>query len=127
LAGLPRPKSEKSKIESSESELAATSGLTAKQIQALLRDRNAGISPEELKRRQEYLRQQRDKMLNMRQEARQKAFLDAEKRDSSIRPKTSKAARTAMAGKRNNETIGEDVFAARKALAEKLKAEIGGL
>ena len=45
-------------------------------FQAMLNDRD-GISPEELARRQQYLKEQRDRLIQMKKEEREKAFEEA--------------------------------------------------
>lgn len=78
-------------------------------------------------KRQEYLKQQRDKLLAMKREARERAFADAESEGGRTRPKTAKAAKSALRGRGH---IGgeatDDVMAARRALVEKLKQEVVG-
>lgn len=89
-----------------------------------------GAEQDDLQKRQEYLRQQRDKLLNMKREARLKAFAEAENDGKQKRPKTAKAAKVAMRGGRGEQPapkISDDVLAARKALAQKLKQEVMGL
>lgn len=88
------------------------------------------LSPEEIKQRQEFLRQQRDKLLAMKKEAREKQLKDAE-RLQSARPMSARAARSAMSQKPNlaappPSTNPEDdkKLAMRRAIAEKLRQEV---
>ena len=76
------------------------------------------VPPEELKRRQEYLRQQRDKLLLMKRAERER-MLAAESESKEARPKSSRAARSAMAGK-----IDPKTMEMRKALAQALRREV---
>ena len=76
------------------------------------------ISPEELKRRQEYLRQQRDRLLQMKRVERER-MLAAEGEAKEARPKSSRAARSALAGKLDPKTMEM-----RKSLAQALRREV---
>ncbi|KAL7632530.1 UNVERIFIED_CONTAM: hypothetical protein RMT77_017147 [Armadillidium vulgare] len=78
------------------------------------------ISPEEVAKRQEYLRQQRDKLLEMKRQEREKQLSAFEESAPQSRPKSSKAARKAMKGS----SIDPQTLQVRKALAERLKAEV---
>ncbi len=97
----------------------------------MLKAKDETATEKEIKARQEYLRQQRDKLLNMKREARMKAFSDAEGDGKRSRPKTARAAKSAMRGGRGGAEpapkISDDVLAARKALAQKLKQEVMGM
>lgn len=77
------------------------------------------VSAEEIAKRQAYLRQQRDKLLAMKRTERQKLLDSSEKRESSRRPKSSRAARSAFAGKVDAKTLES-----RKHLAEALRREV---
>lgn len=78
-------------------------------------------------KRQEHLKQQRDKLLNMKRDARERAFADAEGEASRTRPKTAKAAKSALRGRgRIGGEATDDVMAARRALVDKLKQEVMG-
>ena len=88
----------------------------------------AGMSADELKKRQEYLRQQRDKLVEMKRKEREKQLLTAEKSNPQ-RPMSARVARQAMKG----ETGGDDKKVSpeeqkkldmRRAIANKLKAEL---
>ena len=113
------------------------------------------IDPDELKRRTEFLKAQRDKLLQLKQAERAKqlteatcklraillfvnaagyirafsiwshsAFVFSASGQSKFRPKSAKAARSALAGSsRNPHAVDPDTLAARRALAEKLKNE----
>ena len=76
------------------------------------------ISPEEMKRRREYLRQQRDKLLLMKRAEREK-MLAAEGKAKETRPKSSRAARSAMAG-----NIDPKTMESWKSMAQELRREV---
>lgn len=84
------------------------------------------IDPDELKRRTEFLKAQRDKLLQLKQAERAKQLTEATSSgQSKFRPKSAKAARSALAGSsRNPHAVDPDTLAARRALAEKLKNEV---
>ncbi|XP_043235434.1 cilia- and flagella-associated protein 36-like [Amphibalanus amphitrite] len=79
----------------------------------------AKISAEEVAKRQAYLRQQRDKLLAMKRTERQKLLDSSEKREATKRPKSSRAARSAFAGKVDAKTLEM-----RKHLADALRREV---
>ena len=81
------------------------------------------ISPEEIAKRQAYLRQQRDKLLAMKRTERQKLLDSSEKREASKRPKSSRAARSAFAGK-TTKTLDAKTLEMRKHLADALRREV---
>ena len=92
-----------------------------------LEDKGASfeINPVELKKRTEFLKAQRDKLLAMKRAEREKQLEDVEKSQSvRSRPKSARAARSAMNGEASK--IDPQTLKARKALAEKLKAEVIG-
>ncbi|CAI4223657.1 unnamed protein product [Auanema sp. JU1783] len=70
--------------------------------------------------RRQYLQQQRDKLLTLKNAERQKQIEVVSAKVQQERPRTAKAARGAMRGNQNN----DEVLAQRRALASKLKAEI---
>ncbi|XP_018008857.1 cilia- and flagella-associated protein 36 [Hyalella azteca] len=80
------------------------------------------ISAEDLERRKEYLKAQRDKLLAMKQEERLKQLKEYEASSSTGRPKSSYAAKTALSGSR----IDAQTLEVRKALAARLKEEVIG-
>ncbi|XP_063883096.1 cilia- and flagella-associated protein 36-like [Scylla paramamosain] len=80
--------------------------------------KGSGIDPEDLRRRQEYLKSQRDKLLQMKQKEREKQLQDFEENDNK-RPQSATAARRALDGGLDAKTL-----AVRRALAERLKAEV---
>ena len=84
------------------------------------------LSPEELKKRQEYLKEQRDKLLSMKKQQREKQLNIAEK--TSKRPSSARAARKAMEMQQPAPPSEEDEkkMAMRKAIADKLKLEVIG-
>lgn len=77
------------------------------------------INPEEIAKRQAYLRQQRDKLLAMKRSERGKLLETSEKREAKMRPKSSRAARSAFAGKIDTKTLEM-----RKHLADALRREV---
>ena len=77
------------------------------------------ISAEEIAKRQAYLRQQRDKLLAMKRTERSKLLESSEKREATKRPKSSRAARSAFAGKVDAKTLEM-----RKHLADALRREV---
>jgi hypothetical protein len=85
------------------------------------------IDPEELKRRTEYLRGQRDKLLAMKKAEREKQLAEVEKSELKSRPKSARAARSAMGSREGAlSKIDPATLKARRALAEKLKQEVVG-
>lgn len=90
----------------------------------------AGMSGEEYKRRVEFLRQQRDKLMEMKRKEREKQLLSAEKSQPQ-RPASARAARVALKqghGNRGPETNPEDEkkLAMRRAIADRIKSELMG-
>ena len=61
------------------------------------------MSPDELKRRQEYLKEQREKLLKMKQQDREKQLTTALK-SNPARPQSARAARAALANEGINGT-----------------------
>jgi len=83
------------------------------------------INPDELKKRTEFLKAQRDKLLAMKRAEREKQLEDVENgQNVRSRPKSAIAARSMMNGE--SLKIDPQTLKARKALAEKLKAEVIG-
>ena len=80
------------------------------------------MDPAELKRRTDFLKSQRDKLLAMKRAERDKQLAEAEKSQSGTRPKSARAARSAFSGSK----IDSETLKARKALAAKLKQEVVG-
>ncbi|XP_042870579.1 cilia- and flagella-associated protein 36-like isoform X2 [Penaeus japonicus] len=80
------------------------------------------IDPESLRRRAEYLKEQRDKLLALKQKEREKQLAAFEESAPQKRPKSSRAARKVLAGS----DIDAHTLQVRKALAERLKAEVIG-
>jgi hypothetical protein len=78
-----------------------------------------------VKKRQEYLKAQRDKLLALKKQEREKQLLAAESSSSSSRqrPRSAKAAKSALAGQPENNA---QTLQVRKALAERLKSEVVG-
>ncbi|XP_037794873.1 cilia- and flagella-associated protein 36-like [Penaeus monodon] len=80
------------------------------------------IDPESIRRRAEYLKEQRDKLLALKQQEREKQLAAFEESAPQKRPKSSRAARKVLAGS----DIDAHTLQVRKALAERLKAEVIG-
>ena len=78
----------------------------------------------ELMRRQEYLKAQRDKLLALKKQEREKQLQAAGKTGSRQRPKSAKAAQLALAGQPE---MNAQTLQVRRALAERLKSEVVGL
>lgn len=78
------------------------------------------IAVDDLEKRREYLKQQRDKLLEMKKMERMKQLKEYETTSSSGRPKSSYAANRAMAGS----SIDPQTLQIRKALAARLKDEV---
>lgn len=90
----------------------------------------SNMNPDELKKRQEYLKQQRDKLLEMKKKEREKQLLAAEKSQPK-RPMSARMAKSAMQEGPSNESDKlspeeEKKMAMRKAIADRLKAEMLG-
>ncbi|XP_071833300.1 uncharacterized protein [Apostichopus japonicus] len=92
----------------------------------------ASSSPAELQKREQYLKQQRDKLLALKKREREKNLSTFTEEEAKSRPKSARAARQAtsgldgssggMAAKSKEEQ--EKTLAMRKALAERLKQEV---
>ncbi|KAE9550046.1 hypothetical protein FO519_006747 [Halicephalobus sp. NKZ332] len=83
---------------------------------SLLKERNQ-VSDEQIKARATYLRQQRDKLLELKRTEQQKHLKEQAEKEAFERPKTAQAARAAL-------SQSESKLQARKAIASKLKAEV---
>lgn len=80
----------------------------------------------EIKKRQEYLRSQRDKLVALKKEARRKQ-LDVTSNTgekTSVRPKSAKAAKAVLTG--TQPTIEPQDLLIRRTLAERLRSEVVG-
>ena len=83
------------------------------------------MSQDELKKRQEYLKEQRDKLLALKKQQREKQLNTAEK--TTKRPSSARAARIAMQATPPAQTQeDEKKMAMRRAIADKLKMEVIG-
>ncbi|CEF62318.1 ADP-ribosylation factor-like 2-binding protein, domain-containing protein [Strongyloides ratti] len=82
-----------------------------------------GIDEEKIKEREEYLKDQRDKLIQKKKKEREEKLNKIDK-EITDRPKTASAAKRAMAGKIKNSSTNIEVLEARKAIFEKLKTEI---
>ncbi|TKR69587.1 hypothetical protein L596_021727 [Steinernema carpocapsae] len=97
---------------------------TAFDYKALLRDSEGGINPDAIKARAMYLQEQRNKLLALKQQEREKQFHEEEAKTALERPKTAKFARGALRGAAKAKAVNDDVMETRKAVASKLKSEV---
>lgn len=83
---------------------------------------------EKLRQRADYLRQQRDKLVEAKQRQREKQLLEAAQRSAVDRPRTSQAARGAMQGApaRAAAAANADLIEARKAIASRIREQVMG-
>ncbi|XP_064623791.1 cilia- and flagella-associated protein 36-like isoform X2 [Lineus longissimus] len=81
------------------------------------------MSQEELKQRQTFLKEQRDKLLKMKQEERESRYLKAEKA-ASCRPMSARAGRSAMKSDSAAPAVDQKTLDMRKAIANRLKEEV---
>jgi len=87
------------------------------------------LSEAEILERQQFLRVQRDKLLAMKKEAREKQLQGELVETSQHRPVSARAARSALHGQRQTHadtTQADKKMAMRKAIAEKLRQEVIG-
>uniref|UniRef100_A0A0N5BC81 Cilia- and flagella-associated protein 36 n=1 Tax=Strongyloides papillosus TaxID=174720 RepID=A0A0N5BC81_STREA len=82
-----------------------------------------GVDEAKIKEREEYLKEQRDKLIQKKKKEREEKLKKIEK-ESPDRPKTASAAKRAMAGNMKNTSTSREVLEARKAIYDKLKTEI---
>ncbi|KAI6213976.1 Cilia- and flagella-associated protein 36 [Aphelenchoides besseyi] len=94
----------------------------------LMKDRTD--MPEELlKQRAQYLKQQRDKIVEAKHKQREQQLIEAAQRNASERPRTSQAARGALRGMkvgRLNPTSETDLLEARRAIADRIRNQVMG-
>lgn len=91
--------------------------------QGLFPERNIEVSEEDMKRRQEYLKMQRDKLVALKKQVRKK-HLEKEINSTEVaknRPKSARTAEKAMSGEID---VQPEVLKIRKALAERLRSEV---
>merc|ERR1712025_164468 len=81
------------------------------------------IDEEALAKRTAYLKQQRDKLLAMKKAEREKQLSEVEASQGTSRPKSARAARSAM-GSSGRKQIDPKTLEIRKSLAEKLRQEV---
>ena len=87
----------------------------------------SNIDPDELKKRTEFLKEQRDKLLAMKKAEREKQLAEVEQQQLRSRPKSARAARSALKHRNiASSNIDADTLKARQALADKLKQEVIG-
>lgn len=88
------------------------------------------ITPEDMKRRAEYLKQQRDKLLALKKQEREKSLTEYTEQQPKARPTTSRAARRVTAGEQVESLASKSSeeeakkLAMRRALADVLKREV---
>lgn len=80
------------------------------------------VDAEELERRQQYLKKQRDKLLALKKNERQKKLKAAEV-ESVARPKSARVAQAALAGQQERPS---QALSGRRVLAERLRSEVVG-
>jgi hypothetical protein len=80
------------------------------------------VDDTEVMKRQEYLKAQRDKLLALKKQEREKQ-LQAVESGNRQRPRSAKAAKSALAGEPENNA---QTLQVRKALAERLRSEVVG-
>ncbi|XP_023718267.1 cilia- and flagella-associated protein 36 [Cryptotermes secundus] len=81
------------------------------------------VDDTEVMKRQKYLKAQRDKLLALKKQEREKQLQAVESGSSKQRPRSAKAAQSALAGQPENNA---QTLQVRKALAERLKSEVVG-
>uniref|UniRef100_A0A7I5ED41 Cilia- and flagella-associated protein 36 n=1 Tax=Haemonchus contortus TaxID=6289 RepID=A0A7I5ED41_HAECO len=89
-------------------------------VNALLQEPNR-LNSAAIRSRAEYLRMQRDRLLAMKTNEREKQLNEVSQRAAQERPRTARAARGLMRGSRGG---ADDVIAARRAIVDQLKSEI---
>lgn len=94
----------------------------------LLQANLSKLSPDELKKRQEFLRTQRDKLLAMKKQAREKQ-LGVASEAQPTRPQSARVARDAMSSqtaKQSTDIDNDEKMQMRRAIADRLKKEVIG-
>lgn len=87
-------------------------------------NKNKTDDDEKIKQRSEYLKQQRDKLVEARQKQRELQLIQAAQTNAGDRPKTSQAARGALRGALTKNGVNEDMVEARKAIASKIREQV---
>lgn len=106
--------------------LGDTSGLGSSEIASPVTFTSSEeIDPADLAKRTAFLKAQRDKLLSMKRAEREKQLILAEASQGKTRPKSARAARTAL-GASSRRQIDPKTLEIRKALADKLKKEVIG-
>ncbi|XP_076325683.1 cilia- and flagella-associated protein 36-like [Tachypleus tridentatus] len=82
------------------------------------------VEPQDFEARQQYLRQQRDKLLALKRQEREKKLSNYEKTSTQKRPKSSQAARSVVSEGNDIKNVDPQTLAYRKFLAARLKAEV---
>ena len=89
---------------------------------------NSGLSAEEIHKRSEYLRKQRDKLLKIKKQERNKQMTKLEEQELlAKRPKSARVMRSVTDHTSDDESAGDQSLAFRRSLAARLKAEVIGL
>ncbi|CAD5224174.1 unnamed protein product [Bursaphelenchus okinawaensis] len=81
---------------------------------------------EKVKQRAEYLKQQRDKLIEARQKQREKQLIEAAQKNATDRPRTSQAARGALQGSFSKSENSSEMMEARKAIASRIREQVMG-
>ncbi|GAB1601504.1 cilia- and flagella-associated protein 36-like [Argonauta hians] len=108
--------------------VSATPSVTSVDCEKSVTNLTSKLNPENLKKRQEFMRQQRDKLIEMKKNAREKQLIKAE-RDQPQRPKSARIARSLLS--RKLDKVPEDLVsekneavAMRQAIANRIKHEV---
>ncbi|XP_013771970.1 cilia- and flagella-associated protein 36-like isoform X2 [Limulus polyphemus] len=99
-------------------------GSTSGRTQPSIIHQDKSSYAEDVKTRQEYLRKQRDRLLALKRQEREKRLSDYEKISPNKRPKSSRAARSIVKQELQSFTIDPETLAFRKSLAACLKTEV---
>lgn len=78
-----------------------------------------------MKKRQDFLKQQRDKLIAMKAKEREKMLVKAEKANPG-RPSSARAAKNALKDDGKAQQVDDKTLAMRRAIANKLKSEVIG-
>lgn len=84
------------------------------------------VTPLDMEKRQQYLRQQRDRILAMKKQERSRRLSDADQATAQARPRSSRAARKVLREEDCTEAMDPQTLAFRKTLAAKLRSEVIG-
>jgi len=84
------------------------------------------VDPEELAKRTAFLKAQRDKLLAMKRAEREKQLAQVEASTARSRPKSARAARSALSHGRSRHEVDPKTLEIRRSLAQKLREEVVG-